>query len=72
VISWLTVGHPRAGVLPSIDLASTNKRHSFRIRPEDWITFLAKLRATPRVPSQATPPGRPTPIARSPNGMFRY
>ena len=48
VISWLTVGHPQAGILPSIDLAPSGKRHSYRVRLEDWQAFLAKLQTAPR------------------------
>ena len=53
VLKWLTVGHPRAGMLPSIDLAETRKRHSYRIRREDWVAFQARLQ-TPEPVKQTT------------------
>lgn len=59
VIDWLTIGHPRAGVLPSIDLAGAGKRHSFRIRSEDWEAFLNKLQTVPKERQQAKPLPRP-------------
>jgi hypothetical protein len=70
VISWLTVGHSRAGILPSIDLAETGKRHSFRIRQQDWQTFVLKLQTTPMERQRARP--RPSTVSNSTNGMFRY
>src|SRR5262245_1139989 len=71
VIGWLTVGHPRAGVLPSIDLARPGRRHSYRIRPADWEAFLARLPTVPRERLQAAPPPRPRSV---PSGKkkFRY
>jgi hypothetical protein len=71
VIGWLTVGHPQAGVLPSIDLAETGKRHSFRIRVDDWEAFLSRLQTVPRERQQARPLPRPQPASRK-KGMFRY
>ena len=70
VTKWITVGHARAGILPSIDLAETGKRHSYRIRPEDWELFQQKLRSpaqTRRQPS--TPPPRPRDKSK---GRFDY
>jgi hypothetical protein len=72
VIRWLTVGHHRAGVLPSIDLAEPGKRHSFRIRQEDWEAFLARLRTAPRVRPRSEPRPRPAAGAGEKQGMFRY
>jgi hypothetical protein len=72
VIKWLTVGHPRAGVLPSIDLAETGKRHSYRIRLADWLEFQAKLTTQPRERRQAEPPPRPRRRGSSKKGIFRY
>ena len=59
VIGWLTIGHPRAGILPSIDLATTGKRHSYRIRREDWEAFLARLQTVPRERQRSSPMPRP-------------
>jgi hypothetical protein len=72
VIAWLTVGHPRAGLLPSIDLAETGKRHSYRIRREDWEAFLARLQTVPRRRQRATPLPRPSTARDDKKGMFRY
>ena len=72
VIAWLTVGHPRAGLLPSIDLAETGKRHSYRIRREDWEAFLARLQTVPRGRQRATPLPRPSTARDVKKGMFRY
>src|SRR5262245_52465977 len=72
VIGWLTVGHPRAGLLPSIDLATTGKRHSYRVRREDWEAFLARLQTVPRVRQRARPQPRPAAAQDGKNGMFRY
>src|SRR3954468_23474050 len=71
VIGWLTTGHPRAGVLPSIDLAATGKRHSYRIRPEDWEAFLAKLQTVPKERQRARPLPRPSGVEDKQKGMFR-
>jgi hypothetical protein len=71
VIRWIEVGHPRAGILPSIDLAETGKRHSYRVRLEDWLAFAAKLTTEPRTRRPATPPARPTQTPGS-TGTFRY
>lgn len=71
VIHWLTVGHPRAGVLPSVDLAPNRKRHSFRIRPEDWASFLARLQTAPRERRRPSPPPRPSTASKS-SRLFRY
>jgi hypothetical protein len=71
VIQWLTVGHPRAGILPSVDLAPTQRRHSFRIRPEDWAAFLARLQTLPRKRQRPIPPPRPSTASKD-NGGFRY
>jgi hypothetical protein len=72
VIKWLTTGHPRAGILASIDLCETGKRHSYRIRPEDWAAFLARLQTTPRARVQPSPQPRPSTMKASKRGMFRY
>jgi hypothetical protein len=72
VIVWLTVGHPRAGILPSIDLAEPGKRHSFRIRREDWEGFLARLQTVPRERQRAKPQPRPSTAQGKQKGMFRY
>src|SRR5438874_991342 len=72
VIGWLTVGHPRAGILSSIDLAVTNKRHSYRIHPEDWRAFLAKLQTVPKERQRARPLPRPATVDGNKNGMFHY
>jgi hypothetical protein len=71
VIAWLTTGHPRAGVLPSIDFAETGRRHSFRVRRQDWETFLERLRTMPRERQQPKPLPRPSTV-KNKNGMFRY
>jgi hypothetical protein len=72
VIGWLTAGHPRAGVLPSVDLAEAGKRHSYRVRREDWAAFLAKLQTAPRVRQRAAPLPRPATLKNKAKGMFRY
>jgi hypothetical protein len=59
VIKWIEVGHPRAGLLPSIDFAATRKRHSYRIRPSDWEAFQAKLTTEPRARRTTEPMPRP-------------
>lgn len=46
VVTWMTAGHPRAGLLPSIDLGGGDKRHSFRVNRADWQSFLARLRTS--------------------------
>src|SRR5262245_16423599 len=72
VIGWLTVGHPRAGILPSIDLATTGKRHSYRVRREDWEAFLARLQTAPRERQRARPLPRPPTTPNGTGGLFRY
>ncbi len=72
VISWLTAGHPRAGVLPSIDLAGAGKRHSYRVRQQDWEAFLARLQTAPRERQRAAPLPRPATLKNRAKGMFRY
>jgi hypothetical protein len=72
VISWLTTGHPRAGILPSIDLAVPGKRHSFRVRWEDWQAFLSRLATVPRARQQPKPLPRPEATESKGKGMFRY
>src|SRR3954453_21933750 len=72
VIGWLTTGHPRAGILPSIDLAETGKRHSYRIKREDWDAFLARLQTVPRERQQSKPLPRPSTAVDKKKGMFRY
>lgn len=72
VITWLTIGHPCAGILASIDLAEPGKRHSFRIRWQDWQTFLNRLKTVPRERQQARPLPRPEAIEIKGKGMFRY
>jgi hypothetical protein len=72
VLRWLTLGHPRAGLLPSIDLAAPGKRHSYRIKKEDWEAFLARLQTVPRERQhRATPLPRPQ-TAPSDSKRFRY
>ena len=72
VLTWLTIGHPRAGILASIDLAEPGKRHSFRIRWQDWQAFLTRLKTVPRERQQARPLSRPEAIETPGKGMFRY
>ena len=72
VIGWLTIGHPRAGLLPSIDLAATRKRHSYRVRPEDWEAFQARLQTLPKERLRNKPVPRPSTARSGQNGMFRY
>jgi hypothetical protein len=72
VIGWLTVGHPRAGVLPSIDLGTTAKRHSYRIRSADWEAFLARLQTLAKERPQPKPRPRPSTVKENKDGMFRY
>jgi hypothetical protein len=72
VIQWLTVGHPRAGILPSVDLAATRKRHSYRIRRQDWEAFLARLQTSPREQQRAKPMPRPSTTRSAKRGMFSY
>ena len=70
VIGWLTTGHPRAGVLPSVDLAEAGKRHSYRVRREVWAAFLARLQTAPRERQRAAPLPRPATLKNK--GLFRY
>jgi hypothetical protein len=72
VIGWLTTGHPRAGVLPSVDLAERGKRHSYRIRQEDWEAFLTRLQTVPRERQQARPLPRSETTETNGKGMFGY
>jgi hypothetical protein len=72
VTRWLTDGHPRAGLLPSIDLGATGKRHSYRIRLEDWEAFLVRLRTAPREQQRAEPLPPPAKLQGNKKGMFRY
>jgi hypothetical protein len=72
VIRWLTTGHPRAGVLPSIDLAETGKRHSYRVRRGDWESFLARLQTVPRERQRARPLPPPEATGTNGKGMFHY
>lgn len=72
VIGWLTTGHPRAGILPSIDLAAPGKRHSFRIRRTDWEAFLARLQTVPKERQQTRPLQRPSTLKDNKPGLFRY
>jgi hypothetical protein len=72
VIRWLTTGHPRAGILPSLDLAETGRRHSYRIRREDWEAFLARLQTVSRERQRARPLPRPGTVRDGERGMFRY
>lgn len=72
VIGWLTIGHPRAGILPSIDLAEPGKRHSFRVRWEDWQAFLSRLTTVPQERQQPKPLSRPATTEVNGKGMFRY
>ena len=71
VIHWVEVGHPRAGRLPSIDLAEAGKRHSYRIAPADWEAFQRKLASAAKVERPPAAPCKPRP--RKPAaGTFRY
>ena len=73
VVGWLTVGHPRAGILPSIDLAAgTGRRHSYRVRPEDWEAFLARLQTVPQERQRPKPLPRPSTATGNTKGLFRY
>ena len=72
VVGWLTIGHPRAGILPSIDLAEPGKRHSFRVRWGDWQAFLNRLTTVPRERQQPKPLPRPEATKTDRKGMFRY
>jgi len=72
VIQWLTTGHPRAGILPSVDLATTGKRHSYRVRLQDWEAFLTRLQTVPRERQQARPLPRPEATETKEKGLFRY
>jgi hypothetical protein len=71
VIAWLESGHPRAGALPSVNLAASGKRRSYRIRPEDWESFLARLATEPRSRRTSLPTPRP-PSGSGGKGLFRY
>src|SRR5258708_6875471 len=71
VIRWLEQGHPRAGVLRSIDLAETGKRHSYRIHPEDWAAFEVKLSTASSTRGKSAPPTRAARTQES-TGVFRY
>ena len=72
VIAWLERGHPRAEILPSINLTTTGKRKGYRIRPEDWEAFLLRLSTEQRArPPGAAPMPRPTSRSRE-QGLFRY
>ncbi|MFO0881788.1 MAG: hypothetical protein U0840_31200 [Gemmataceae bacterium] len=71
VIGWLTVGHPRAGILPSIDLGGVGKRHSYRIKKADWEAFLARLQTVPRERQRPSPMARPESVGAG-RKKFRY
>lgn len=70
VTDWIEVGHPIAGLLPSIDLALPGKRHSYRVRAEDWEAFQAKLSTPPRAKNKTTPMHRP--VSSKAEGPFSY
>jgi hypothetical protein len=70
VIGWLTTGHPRAGILASVDLAATGKRHSYRIKWEDWEAFLTRLQTAPKERQRSKPLPRSSLVEN--NGMFHY
>ena len=71
VIAWLEAGHPRAGVLPSVNLAATGKRKSYRIRPEDWESV--PVAARDRAAGAAAGLADAAPVVRSQGeGPFRY
>lgn len=72
VVGWLTYGHPRAGLLPSIDLAASGKRHSYRVRAEDWEAFLRRLQSIPSERQRSKPLPRPRAANGIGQGMFRY
>lgn len=71
VIDWLEVGHPRAGVLPSVNLSASAKRKSYRIKAEDWEEFLTRLQTEPRTERPASPVPRSAAEPKS-DGMFSY
>jgi hypothetical protein len=71
VIAWLETGHPRAGILPSVNLAATAKRNSYRVRPDDWEAFLMRLRTEPRTRQPVSPAARP-PSGGGSKSIFRY
>jgi hypothetical protein len=71
VIGWLTVGHPRAGLLPSVNLGG-GRRNSYRVRVEDWEQFLVRLQTESRSRQPASPEPRPQPAAGRRAGLFRY
>jgi hypothetical protein len=72
VIGWLTVGHPRAGVLPSVDLSGPGRRHSYRVRRAELEAFLARLQTAPRARQQSKPLPRPGGVPSPAGGMFRH
>ncbi len=72
VKSWLETGHPRAGLLPSIDLAATGKRHSYRIRRADWEAFLSRLQTVTRERQQSKPLPPPASSQNKKKGVFNY
>ena len=71
VIAWLTVGHPTAGLLRSVDLAAPGKRHSFRVARQDWDEFLNRLQSKTRTRRDG-PSGPSQPAHRSREKRFRY
>jgi hypothetical protein len=73
VIDWIEHGHPRAGLLPSINLAPAAGRRSYRIRPADWEAFLVRLQTLPAEPRPSAPEQPPrTKQPRPGTGVFRY
>ena len=72
VINWIEVGHWHAGILPSIDLADKGRRHSYRIRPQDWELFQSKLQTAPRTHRRPAPAPRPQLAKTRSSSLFRY
>jgi len=72
VVAWLTSGHSRAGVLPSVDLANDGKRHSYRIRPKDWEQFQVRLRTRQSSTTEQLPTTTAGRRQKKGPGSFRY
>lgn len=72
VIQWIESGHPLAGILASIDLAAPGKRHSYRIRSDDWAAFQVRLTTQPKTRQHAAPPPRPRNSNKNQSGLFHY
>ena len=72
VLRWIEVGHPRAGVLASLDLADRGHRHSYRIRYEDWKSFQKKLLTQPKNQPVAAAPIARAKVEKGQSSLFRY